>query len=66
MHQNNSRNCKIQGHEIHHVSHICTMIDCNLTTRWCCSECVYKGVHNHNKQNNSHILSANEILHEYE
>ena len=62
MHQNNNRTCKFQGHEKHQVSHICTITECNLTARWCCSECIQIGVHNHNKNKNSHILSRNEIL----
>ena len=57
MNQNN-RICKIKGHEKYSVFHICTLMDCNEGTRWCCPECLAKGVHNHNKSNNSHIMNT--------
>ena len=61
MNQSN-RVCKIQGHDKHPTQYICTLLECNQPTRWCCVECRKQAVHNHNKPNNSHVMKINDLL----
>ena len=61
MNQSN-RVCKIKGHDELPIFHICTLLECSQPTRWCCSECISLGIHNHNKPNNSHVMKTKELL----
>ena len=61
MNQSN-RVCKMEGHDEYLIYHICTLFECNQPKRWCCSECISQGIHNHNKPNNSHVMKIKELL----
>ena len=60
MNQSN-RVCKMEGHDEYLIYHICTLFDCNQPKRWCCSECISQGIHNHKKPNNSHVIKIKEL-----
>ena len=61
MNQSN-RVCKIKGHDEYPIFHVCTFFWCNQPKRWCCSECISQGIHNHNKPNNSLVMKIKELL----
>ena len=61
MNQSN-RVCKIKGHDELPIFHVCTLLECGQPNRWCCSECISLGIHNHNKPNNSHVMKTKELL----
>ena len=54
----NHRFCIVPGHEEYPVFHICTLLECSLTSRCCCPECIQQGIHHHNKADNSHIMNS--------
>ncbi|KAM3128156.1 hypothetical protein pb186bvf_019755 [Paramecium bursaria] len=55
MNQGN-RFCIVQGHQKYQTYHICTFKQCQLSSRWCCSTCLQKQLHNHQMIDQSHIL----------
>ena len=61
MNQSN-RVCKMEGHDELPIFHVCTLFECNQPKRWCCSECISQGIHNHSKPNNSHVMKIKEHL----
>ena len=62
MNQKSNRICKRKGHDEYPIFHICILLECGEPTRWCCSECISQGIHNHNKPNNSCVMKTREFL----
>ncbi|KAM3146093.1 hypothetical protein pb186bvf_001750 [Paramecium bursaria] len=58
---NQIRFCIVQGHQKYQTYHVCTFIDCNLTSRWCCPTCLQKETHKHKMADQSHILNQEEF-----
>ena len=46
MNQGN-RFCRLKDHDQLPTFHICTLIEYNFPTRWCCSECISQEIHKH-------------------
>ncbi|KAM3132278.1 hypothetical protein pb186bvf_015608 [Paramecium bursaria] len=56
------RSCQIVGHQTFISSYICTHEQCDQQLRWLCQECMRKSLHNHQQQNQHHIMDKDEFI----
>ncbi|KAM3139887.1 WD repeat-containing protein 6 [Paramecium bursaria] len=56
------RLCNQKGHEEYSAAHICTYLNCDLSSRWVCCQCMADNLHQHGTQAQSYIKNKQEII----